>query len=283
MLAIGTLRAAETSEAAISGSDHFVKFGTNKVHYVIAGKGKHDIVLIHCWAGNLNFWNEQVPALKDKARLILIDLPGHGKSDKPHTAYTMDYFADSALAVMKDAKTSKATLIGHSMGVPVIAMVYKKAPEKVAGLVAADGTFRKLKMPADQAEKFMDRFRSPDYKENVRKGMGAMFTPGQEAARDRVVSEMIETPQYVMISAMEGMFNADQPDWDPGHVAVPVIAIQAPNPMWTDDYKDYVKGLSKKWTYTTMEGVGHWLMLEKPKEFNTLLTDLLRKYGLIDQ
>jgi pimeloyl-ACP methyl ester carboxylesterase len=30
-----------------------------------------------------------------------------------------------------------------------------------------------------------------------------------------------------------------------------------------------------------MDGVGHWLMLEKPAEFNARLTDLLRKYDLI--
>jgi pimeloyl-ACP methyl ester carboxylesterase len=30
-----------------------------------------------------------------------------------------------------------------------------------------------------------------------------------------------------------------------------------------------------------MEGVGHWLMLERPVEFNALLTDMLRKFNLI--
>jgi pimeloyl-ACP methyl ester carboxylesterase len=32
-----------------------------------------------------------------------------------------------------------------------------------------------------------------------------------------------------------------------------------------------------------MEGVGHWLMLERPAEFNALLTDMLRKFGLIEK
>jgi pimeloyl-ACP methyl ester carboxylesterase len=30
-----------------------------------------------------------------------------------------------------------------------------------------------------------------------------------------------------------------------------------------------------------MDGVGHWLMLEKPAEFNATLTDLLRKFDLM--
>ena len=106
------------------GKSHFASFGTNKVHYVTVGGGRQTIVFVHCWAGNLGFWREQVPALADKARLVLIDLPGHGQSDKPHTAYTMDYFASAVLAVMRDAHVDKATLVGHSMGGAVICRVY---------------------------------------------------------------------------------------------------------------------------------------------------------------
>src|SRR6266850_500398 len=98
LLVAGCASSPGGSEATATLADaksHFAKFGTNKVHYVVEGKGKHSIVFIHCWAGNLGFWREQVPALADKARLVLIDLPGHGQSDKPHTQYTMDFFANA--------------------------------------------------------------------------------------------------------------------------------------------------------------------------------------------
>ena len=274
---------AKPSNSASLGESHFVSFGTNKIHYVTTGKGSHTVVLVHCWAGNSGFWREQVPALADKARLVLIDLPGHGQSDKPHTNYTMDFFASAVLTVMRDAQVDKATLVGHSMGTPVICRVYKTAPEKVVALVAIDGILRKPKMPAEQAEKFVAAFRAPEYRENTRQGMGAMFpVPGTEALRDRVVSELLATPQYVMVGAMEGMFGADQPDWDIKKATVPVVIINAPNPMWTDEYKDYVRSLSPKTDYHLIEGVGHWLMLEKPADFNTALIGMLRKFGLID-
>lgn len=271
----------EKTETGNAAKSHFAKFGTNKVHYVVEGTGKPTIVLIHCWSGNLSFWDEQVPALASRARLVLIDLPGHGQSDKPQTAYTMDYMGEAVLAVMRDARVSKATLIGHSMGTPVMCSVYKQAPEKVAALVAVDGVLRRPKMPPSQAEQFTAAFKSADYRENVRGFMGSMFTAGKEAVRDRVISEMLETPQYVMVGAMDGMFNADHPDWDLHHVNVPVLVINAPNVMWTDEYKAYVKGLSDRTDYRAMEGVGHWLMLEKPAEFNAQLVDMLSKFGLI--
>src|ERR1051326_1959907 len=273
----------DSTSTSAEPKSHFATFGTNKVHYAVQGKGKHTLVLIHCWSGNLGFWREQVPALADKARLVLIDLPGHGQSDKPHTAYTMDFLAGAVLAVMRDAQVDKATLIGHSMGTPVECRVYKQAPEHVAALVAVDGTLRRPKMAPEQAEQFIATFNAPDYRENTQKFMGTMFMPGSEAVRDRVVSEMVETPVYVMVRAMEGMFRTNQPDWDLGHVTVPVLVINAPNPMWTDEYKQYVRSLSSKTDYRSIDNVGHWLMLEKPAQFNTALIDILRKFDLIDK
>ena len=273
---------APKPQTLADGQSHFVSLGTNRVHYVTVGKGRPTIVLVHCWAGNLGFWREQVPALADKARLVLIDLPGHGQSDKPHTAYTMDFFASAVLAVMKDAQVDKATLIGHSMGGPVICCVYRQAPEKVAALVSVDGLLRRPPGTPGQAAQFVGQFATPDYRENVKKFVGAFFPiPGTEALRDRVLSEMLATPQYVMVGAMEGMFGPDQPDWDLKKVPVPVLVINARSPMWNADYESYVHSLSAQADYRRMDGVGHWLMLEKPAEFNAILTELLAKHDLI--
>ena len=264
------------------GKSHFASLGTNKVHYVTVGGGKQTIVFVHCWAGNLGFWREQVPALADKARLVLIDLPGHGQSDKPHTAYTMDFFASAVLAVMRDAHVDKATLVGHSMGGAVICCVYRQAPEKVAALVSVDGLLRRPQWTPEDAGKFVAPFRTPEYREHARQFVGSFFpVSGNEALRDRVLSEMLVTPQYVMVGAMEGMFGPDQPDWGLKTVNAPVLVINARKPMWNADYENYVRSLSPQTDYRMMDGVGHWLMLEKPAEFNATLTDLLRKFDLM--
>jgi pimeloyl-ACP methyl ester carboxylesterase len=248
------------------------------------GQGRQTSVFIHCWAGNLGFWREQVPALADKARLVLIDLPGHGQSDKPHTAYTPDFFASAVLAVMSDAHVDKAALVGHSMGGPVICRVYKQAPEKVTALVSVDGLLRRPPGLLGQAREFVAQFGTPDYREHVKQFVGAFFpVPGTERLRDQVLSEILATPQSVMVGAMEGMFGPDQPDWDLKQVNVPVLVINARSPMWNADYESYVHSLSPQADYRMMDGVGHWLMLEKPAEFNAALTDLLRKHDLMAQ
>jgi pimeloyl-ACP methyl ester carboxylesterase len=278
-----TGRAAATKTKPLAaGKSHFVSFGANKIHYVTVGSGKNTIVFVHCWAGNLGFWREQVPALADKARLVLIDLPGHGHSDKLPAAYGMDYFASAVLAVMRDVQVDKAALVGHSMGGPVIYRVYEQAPEKVAALVVVDGFLRRPRMAPGQAEKFIARFRAPDYREHTRQFFGTMFpVPGTEALRDWVLSEMLATPQRVMSSAMEGMFGPDQPDWELKETNVPVLVINAKGPMWDADCENHIRSLSPQTDCRVMDSVGHWLMLEKPVEFNAILTDMLRKFDLI--
>src|SRR5580700_2735735 len=131
------------SSPAMPGESHFASLGDNRVHYVTIGRGNTAIVMIHGWAGNLNLWCQQTPMLADKAKLILIDLPGHGQSDKPQTAYTMDFFAEAVLAVLRDAQVDKAVFIAHSMGAAVVCRIFSRAPEKVAGVVSVDGLMRR--------------------------------------------------------------------------------------------------------------------------------------------
>ena len=51
------------------------------------------MTLIHGWTMNGENWRDQVTDLAKRTRVIAIDLPGHGKSDKPQTTYSMDLFA----------------------------------------------------------------------------------------------------------------------------------------------------------------------------------------------
>jgi pimeloyl-ACP methyl ester carboxylesterase len=269
-----------TGEA--EGESHFISFGTTRIHYVTTGKGSRTIVFVHCWAGNLCFWREQVPALADKAQLIFIDLPGHGQSDKPQTAYTMDFFAEAVLAVLRDAKVDKATFIGHSMGGAVISRVHHHAPEKVAALVSVDGLLCRPPGTPEQARALVGPFGSPQYLDHAKGFISTFFpVPGTEGLRDHVMSEMLTTPQHVMFGAMLGMFGPDQPDWILQKVNAPVVAINARSPWWNAGYENYVRSLSPQSDYHMMDDAGHFLMLEKPAEFNATLTAMLRKFDLI--
>ena len=68
-----------------------------KVHYKSLGdaSSKTGVVFIHGWSCDLTSWRAQVPAFEGKARMLFVDLPGHGKSDRPAVDYTMERFANA--------------------------------------------------------------------------------------------------------------------------------------------------------------------------------------------
>src|ERR1700733_223174 len=78
--------------AAANDSSHFAPFAGGQVHYESYGTGKEAVVFIHGWTCDLTFWRGQEPVYRNH-RSLLIDLPGHGQSDKPKVAYPMEFFA----------------------------------------------------------------------------------------------------------------------------------------------------------------------------------------------
>jgi pimeloyl-ACP methyl ester carboxylesterase len=277
-----------TSSPSVDSSrateSRFADFGTNKVHYLTAGKGRRTMVFVHGWSCNAGFWRNQVPAFADKARLILIDLPGHGQSDKPEAYYTMDFFASAVLAVLRREQVAQAIFVGHSMGVAVICRVHAQAPGKVAGLVAVEGFLRTRRLPREQSEKFIAPYRTADYREQVRQSVRAMFPiPGTERLRDTVMSEMLATPHHVILSMVESPWDPQQPAWDLENVKVPVLVINAKSVFYTPEYQAYVRSLSARTDYRTLDGVGHFVMLEKPALFNQTLTEMLQEFGLLEK
>ena len=121
-----------------------------KIHYLSTGQGDEALVFIHGWTCNSTFWRTQAPVYESR-RSLLVDLPGHGLSDKPEIPYTMELFARAVHAVMADAKVHKATLIGHSMGTPVAAASCSECIRTWSTIVMVDG-FDPLP-PKDEADR----------------------------------------------------------------------------------------------------------------------------------
>ncbi len=118
-----------------AAKSNWAKFGENKIHYYDVGnaKQKSALVLVHGWTCTADFWRNSTTSFPEM-RVIAVDLIGHGKSDKPKADYTMEYFAKSVEAVLKNAKVEKAVLVGHSMGTPIIREFYRLYPEKRSAL-----------------------------------------------------------------------------------------------------------------------------------------------------
>jgi pimeloyl-ACP methyl ester carboxylesterase len=273
-------RAQPPASPLDAAPSRFATLDGSKVHYKSLGDGPAALVLVHGWSCDLTFWRAQVPAFAGKARLVLIDLPGHGKSDRPEVNYTMDLFARAVAAVLKDAGVERAVLAGHSMGTPVVRQVYRLHPQKVLGLVAVDGALRRFAVEPAQLDQFLAPFQEPHFAEGVGKFVDAMFTPQTPAEiRTSVKETMQKATPRVALSAMRGMF--DPAVWAEDKIDVPVQLILARSPFWEGDYREYVKRLAPKAEFHVVEGAGHFLMLEKPEAVNGLLAGFLRTAGVL--
>jgi pimeloyl-ACP methyl ester carboxylesterase len=281
-IAIVALVLAATSTAfAGDGDSQFAKLEGARVHYKSWGKGKDALVLVHGWGCNLNHWRDQIPDFAKRNRVIALDLPGHGESDKPQQlAYTMDLFANAIDAVMRDAKVERAVVMGHSMGTPVARQFYRKYPQKTLGIVVVDGGLR-LFGTKEMREQFQAMVRAPNWKEagtQMFKQMSGTMVP---ADQERVVTSFTSTPQYVLVGAMENMNQESL--YGPDKINVPVFAILAKSPFWAPDTEEYFRSIAPDFEMQMWEGVSHFLMMEKPKQFNDAVIAFLNKKALLKE
>ncbi len=95
------------------------------------------LVLIHGLGTHIGYWRENIPGLTQAGvRVIALDLPGYGKSDKPDTAsYSLRYYAQTIIGLLKHLNISKATFVGLSMGGQIALTVALNHPDMVEKLV----------------------------------------------------------------------------------------------------------------------------------------------------
>jgi pimeloyl-ACP methyl ester carboxylesterase len=111
--------------AATSGSDEPGRLefdavrtrGFGSISVLTAGTGPETIVCLHGLGGTKASFLPTVAALADSYRVVALDLPGFGESDKPIGApYDAPWFARSAFATMDALGIERAHIAGNSMG-----------------------------------------------------------------------------------------------------------------------------------------------------------------------
>lgn len=85
------------------------------VNYEIHGVGK-PIVLLHGWGDNLNSFKSLVSSLESEYRLISLDLPGQGISERPPIAWNLTNYAEFIKSFLQKINVVPFAIIGHSNG-----------------------------------------------------------------------------------------------------------------------------------------------------------------------
>jgi pimeloyl-ACP methyl ester carboxylesterase len=257
-------------------TEQFASVGNLRIYYRSFGSGSTPMIFLSGWGCDTSLWINQAPVLAPHKRVLLVDLPGHGGSDKPDIPYTLDLFLGAVDAVVEDARAPKIIVVGHSMGGVVGYEFARRRPEKTIALIWVDAAFS-IPIDVDQQiaglRKRAEEFRSPDYELKVRSFVDQLYVPETPTAiREAVTETILSTPQHVLASCMEGL--AEPRLFQHETLDIPAFAVFSS--FWNPQrFVDLIKQTLPRLQYEVLTGVGHYPMLEKLEQVNAALMRFL--------
>lgn len=130
-----------------------IRFKGVEVSYTDTGSGPC-ILLLHGYLESAEIWEEFVPGLAGRFRVISMDIPGHGRSGTWGREHSMNDLAESVKVLLDAEAIEKVVLVGHSMGGYVCMAFASLYPESLSGYVLFHSTCF-----ADNDEKRINRER----------------------------------------------------------------------------------------------------------------------------
>ena len=192
--------------------EKFIDAGGTALHVCDSEKGDKCVVLLHGYLESMLVWEDFVPLLYKYVRVVTLDIPGHGVSEVHGEIHTMEYLADTVLAMLDKLGIERCTLVGHSMGGYVALAFCDRHPERLDGLVLLSSTPN-----ADSDEKKENRRREIELVKAGKKDLLARTAPGAGFAADnlRAVKEYVEdlteivhlTEDDGIVALLNGMIN----------------------------------------------------------------------------
>ncbi len=111
----------------------------NSIYYSTVGTGPA-MVLLHGFLESSTMWHNLIPALSEKHKVIILDFPGHGKSETISEIHSMELMAEIVAELLDHLQIFTATAVGHSMGGYVALALTEKYEEKIDRLFLINST-----------------------------------------------------------------------------------------------------------------------------------------------
>lgn len=242
-----------------------------EIVYSHAGAGPVSLLFIHGGLANRAFWAPQLAALAGTFRVAALDLAGHGDSGRNRETWPISAFAGDVCAVAEALDLRDVVLVGNSLGGPVALEAAPRLAGRVIGIVGADTLHEAEQVfPPDEA-----RARAAAYREDFQSTCAAMchalFHPGEHLdLQSWALTIMLAMDQEVVARIMEGLSG-----YDLGAVfrqaGVPIRCI---NGDLRPTNVEANRTLAPDSDAVIMKGAGHYPMLERPGEFNRILSGM---------
>ncbi|PSW05802.1 alpha/beta hydrolase [Photobacterium lipolyticum] len=269
-LTFGTIQAQAEWPQVTTSND-----GT-PISYEVYGAGEPTLVFVHGWSCDSRYWRAQLPHFAKNHRVVTIDLAGHGHSGMTRSQYTMSAFGEDVRAVIEETDSRSVLLIGHSMGGTVIAEAGRLMPNRIIGLIGID-TLENIEYPLSREE--LEKMLTPlenDFRTGSRQFVENMISSRTDPQlREWILSDMSAATPTVALSAMNDMMS----QYITGEAAkifddirIPVVTVNGD--LWPINYEANRRHMFS-FDAIILKDAGHFLMLDRPEEFNRELENAI--------
>lgn len=233
-------------------------------HY---GTGSSALVFIHGWTCSRALWIHQSP-LYTRYRSILVDLPGHGESEKPEVDYDHELFARSVKSVLDFEGVSRAVFVAHSMGGPVATMFLWLFPDYLDSFWRVPESYL-----TNEERNLLLEWRDDDtnFRDKVEE---LLITATSSANRKAILSIMLATPTHVRSSAVSAGSHSYAVPWEKNS-SIPALHL-AVQGAWHDGYwKHHLPRLEIR----EFAGLSHFLHMDDPEMINSAIGTFVAENG----
>jgi pimeloyl-ACP methyl ester carboxylesterase len=235
------------------------------------GSGNIPVVFIHSFAGSIQHWRSQLEHLREHRRAIAFDWRGHGNSDPSLTNdYSVEAVANDIAAVVDKLDLERFVLIGHSMGGSAAIGYVDNHVSRVAGLVVLATPGRS---PAEIAEPVMNSLRSSAYQKVMDDYVGQLLTnalPDVQQMVNEGAKRLSKDASTEMVNALFEFDPVDKLKKFPGPKLIVSVAHEDQQP---NSLHNQLPDVSSE----VVAGTSHWLHLDRPDQFNTIIDEFLKK------
>ena len=249
-------------------------------HYTLEGAGPW-LVMSHSLACDSAMWGEQAEPLAKRFKVLRYDTRGHGRSDAPAGAYTLEMLADDAKGLLDALGVREAHWIGISMGGMIGQTLALKHPGALKSLVLADTTSRN---PPEVWPMWKERIEVAETKgmeATVESTLARWFTaPYREARPDRIqpIADMIRaTPVAGYVGCCHAIPKIDLTA-RLKEIRVPVLAITGAEDAAAPGTRAIHENLPGS-ELVVIPSASHISNIEQPEAFNQALTRFYDRIG----
>ena len=187
------------------------------VNYELAGPtGAPVVTMSHSLATDLSMWDAEAKALAGRYRVLRYETRGHGKTEAPKAAYTLDQLADDARELLRTLGIAKTHWVGLSMGGMIGQTLALTSPGLFASLTLADTSSR---VPPEARPTWHDRIKTAEAKgmeplvePTIERWFTAPFRERRRDVVDRVRAMIRATPVAGYVGCCQAISQLDLTD-----------------------------------------------------------------------